>query len=82
MNPSNIKNMYALSFIEQPIQGSSELGAFKLVPPPKFSPEKFAELIVDECINAVLLNGMNEESYHVRIQAAEDIKSRLGICKD
>lgn len=40
---------------------------------------KFAELIIDACIKSVIFNGMNEEHYYIRLDAADDIKKRFEI---
>lgn len=44
--------------------------------------EKFAELIIDECIDRVVFNDMNHEYYEMRLRAAEDIKKHFGVKND
>jgi len=43
-----------------------------------FDEEKFAELIVKECIDKIIFNGMNREDYSARLEAAEDVRKHFG----
>lgn len=44
--------------------------------------EKFAELIINECIDRTVFNDMNHEHYEMRLRAAEDIKKHFGVKND
>ena len=44
-----------------------------------FSKEKFAELIVRECLNQCYNRGMNDELYAGQLKAAEYIEQHFGV---
>ena len=41
--------------------------------------EKFAKLIIDECLNQCYNRGMNDELYEGQLRAAEYIEQHFGI---
>ena len=41
--------------------------------------EKFAELIVQECLNQCYNNGMNDELYSGQLKAAKYIEQHFGV---
>ena len=41
--------------------------------------EKFAELIIDECLNQCYNRGMNDELYEGQLRAAEYIEQHFGV---
>jgi hypothetical protein len=43
------------------------------------SVEKFAKLIIDECLNQCYNRGMNDELYEGQLRAAEYIEQHFGV---
>ena len=47
-----------------------------------FDQEKFAELLIEECLTECYFNGMSTEMYEGQLQAAGYIEDRFGIVRE
>jgi len=69
-----IRELFEQAHIQPPATVS---GQFAFTPPKTFSPEKFAELIVKECL--VVINQSNGVGDDDVIKISQDVKKHFGV---